>query len=106
MRKIYEEEGPHIGNLIKVRIEELNMTRAEFARRMDISYSMSTQLLNAPNCYTGVLRKACEVLEYDFFALLYVSPNRTNAPVTVIQMALNNVQASIIELSNLINSAK
>ena len=58
-----------IGEEITKRIEELRMTKAEFARQMGRHSQNINRILKDPTIKTDVLVRVCEVLHYDFFAL-------------------------------------
>ncbi len=62
-------EEIHIGNEITKRLQELHMTKTEFARRLGKISQNINRILRDPTIKTDILEKVCDVLDYDFFAL-------------------------------------
>jgi len=57
----------HVGNLIKLRLSQLGMTKAEFARRINKSPQNIHDLLTRESVDTNLLITIGEVLNYNFF---------------------------------------
>lgn len=57
----------HVGKLIKMRLDQLGMTKAEFARRINKSPQNIHDILNRESVDTKLLVKMSEVLNYNFF---------------------------------------
>ena len=57
----------HEGKLIKMRLDQLGMTKAEFARRINKSPQNIHDILNRESVDTKLLVKMGEVLSYNFF---------------------------------------
>lgn len=60
-------ESVHVGELIKLRLEQLGMSKAEFARRINRSPQNIHNLLTRKSVDTLLLVKVSEVLNYNFF---------------------------------------
>lgn len=60
-------EDIHIGKLIKLRLNQLGMTKAEFARRINKSPQNIHDLLNRQSVDTKLLMSIGQVLSYNFF---------------------------------------
>jgi transcriptional regulator with XRE-family HTH domain len=61
---------PHLGKLIAHRLEEIGMTKAEFARRISCSRQNVSILLGKESFDTKQLMRMGEVLGTDFFQAL------------------------------------
>lgn len=59
----------HIGRIIEARINELRISKAEFARRIGTSKQNVNRILEKESMDTAVLTKYSEVLNYNFFNL-------------------------------------
>lgn len=59
----------HIGQEIEARINQLNISASEFARRIDTSKQNVNRILKKESIDTAILQRYCEVLDYNFFAL-------------------------------------
>lgn len=59
----------HIGQEIEARINQLNITASEFARRIDTSKQNVNRILKKESIDTATLQKYCEVLDFNFFKL-------------------------------------
>lgn len=57
----------HIGKLIRQHLEELGMTKSEFARRISTSPQNIYGIFKRKSCDTELLRDISKVLNFDFF---------------------------------------
>jgi len=57
----------HVGNLIKLRLIQLGMTKAEFSRRINKTPQNINDLLKRSSIDTGLLQTISTVLNYNFF---------------------------------------
>lgn len=64
----------HIGQEIEARINQLNITASEFARRIDTSKQNVNRILKKESIDTATLQKYCEVLDFNFFTLFCPAP--------------------------------
>jgi transcriptional regulator with XRE-family HTH domain len=62
-------ENVHIGNLIRLRLTQLGMTKAEFARRINKSAQNVHDILSRESVDTHLLWNICVVLNYNFFKI-------------------------------------
>lgn len=68
-----------IGAAIRQRLEDMNMSKAEFARRMSMPQQNVNRLLVRKSMDTDRLAAICEALCYNFFALYAAGANVVNA---------------------------
>ena len=71
----------HIGKLIRKHLEELGMTKSEFARRLDTSPQNIYGIFKRKSIDTELLKNISSILNYDFFqyyasGALFVSEDR------------------------------
>lgn len=71
----------HIGKLIRKHLEELGMTKSEFARRLDTSPQNIYGIFKRKSIDTELLKNISTILNYDFFqyyasGALFVSEDR------------------------------
>lgn len=71
----------HIGKLIRKHLEEVGMTKSEFARRLDTSPQNIYGIFKRKSIDTNLLKNISSVLNYDFFqyyasGALFVSEDR------------------------------
>lgn len=71
----------HIGKLIRKHLEELGMTKSEFARRLDTSPQNIYGIFKRKSIDTELLKNISTILNYDFFqyyasGALFVSEER------------------------------
>ncbi|MDE5704933.1 transcriptional regulator [Muribaculum sp.] len=59
----------HIGHEIESRINDLNISKSEFARRIGTSKQNVTRILEKKSIDTAVLIRDGEVIDYNFFNL-------------------------------------
>ena len=64
----------HIGQEIEARINQLNITASEFARRIDTSKQNVNRILKKESIDTATLQRYCEVLDFNFFTLFCPPP--------------------------------
>lgn len=64
----------HIGQEIEARINQLNITASEFARRIDTSKQNVNRILKKESIDTATLQKYCEALDFNFFTLFCPPP--------------------------------
>lgn len=57
----------HIGKLIRQHLEEVGMTKSEFARRISTSPQNIYGIFKRKSCDTELLRDISKVLNFDFF---------------------------------------
>lgn len=57
----------HIGKLIRSHLEQLGMTKSEFARRISTSPQNIYGIFKRKSCDTELLRDISKVLNFDFF---------------------------------------
>ena len=58
---------PIIGEVIKTRVERMGISKAELARRLDMSPANVHKIFKRSSVDVMLLRKISNVLEYDFF---------------------------------------
>ncbi|HTL81269.1 MAG TPA: helix-turn-helix transcriptional regulator [Bacteroidia bacterium] len=58
----------HIGKLIRHHLDELGMSKSEFARRIGTSPQNLYGIFKRKSCDTELLREISRVLNYDFFS--------------------------------------
>lgn len=71
----------HIGKLVRKHLEEVGMTKSEFARRLNTSPQNIYGIFKRKSCDTELLKNISVILNYDFFqyyasGALYVSEDR------------------------------
>lgn len=59
----------HLGQEVEARMNQLNMTKAEFARRTNTSKQNINRILEKDSMSTRELMKYSQVLDYNFFTL-------------------------------------
>ncbi len=64
----------HIGQEIEARINQLNITASEFARKIDTSKQNVNRILKKESIDTATLQRYCEVLDFNFFTLFCPAP--------------------------------
>ena len=57
----------HIGQLIKERVANVGMTKAEIARRLCMSPANVHKIFKRPSVDAQLLRELSNILDYDFF---------------------------------------
>lgn len=85
----------HIGQAIKKRVEELNMTKTQFGNLIGVQQQHVNRIFERETMETKKLVKVCEVLDYNFFALFCRFPTKVNAYLAAVALgdgdANNNV---------------
>ena len=71
----------HIGEAVKKRVEELEMTVLNFATRMSWTESKAYRQLNNQSWHTEELHRAGRLLKYNFFEYYQSQPNRNQSYV-------------------------
>lgn len=77
----------HVGEVIKKRIEELNMTKSEFGRRAGISQQHVNRVLERETMETSKLVKICRILDINIFAQFCSFPTNINAYLAAVTMS-------------------
>ncbi len=62
-----QETKLHIGKLIRKHLEEIGMTKSEFARRIDTSPQNIYGIFKRESCDTNLLKNISDCLKFDFF---------------------------------------
>jgi transposase len=57
----------HIGKMIKIKLEESNLSNKELMMALHCSRDKLTRIYNSPHVNTELLLKCCLLLKYDFF---------------------------------------
>lgn len=60
----------HVGMLVRKRLQELGMTKSEFARRINTTPQNVYGILKRKSLDTQLLQKISRVLDFDFFSAL------------------------------------
>jgi transcriptional regulator with XRE-family HTH domain len=79
----------HVGQAIKKRLEELEMTKSEFGRLIGVPQQHINRILERDTMETKKLIKVCRVLEYNFFALFCEFPTSINAYLAAVALGGN-----------------
>ncbi len=82
----------HVGQEIKKRIDELNMSKTEFGRLIGVPQQHVNRILDRDTMETKKLYKVCQVLDMNFFALFCKFTTNVNAYLAAI--ALGNGDAN------------
>jgi len=82
----------HVGQAIKKRFEELDMTKTDFGRLIGVPQQHINRIFERDTMETKKLAKICQALEYNFFALFCDFPTSVNAYLAAV--ALGNGVAS------------
>jgi len=69
-----EPNNIHIGNIIRTRLKEMNLTPSQLARRIGYSVPGTTNILNRKAMQTDVLQEICKALDHDFFQYYIQAP--------------------------------
>ncbi len=65
-----EHPHPHIGNLVRNIMTEKRISKAEVARKLNVTPSVVNEYLKNPSLQFGILWKLCIALNYDFLSEL------------------------------------
>lgn len=82
----------HIGQAIKKRLDELEMTKTEFGRRIGVPQQHVNRIFERETIETKRLVKICRALDFNFFALFCQFPTQVNAYLAAV--ALGNGDAN------------
>ena len=77
----------HIGQEIKKRLDEMEMTKTEFGRLIDTPQQHVTRIFNRDTIDTGKLIKICRALDFNFFALYCTFPTNISAYLSAVSMS-------------------
>ena len=77
----------HIGQEIKKRLDEMDMTKTEFGRLIDTPQQHVNRIFTRENIDTGKLIKICRALDFNFFALYCSFPTNISAYLSAVSMA-------------------
>ena len=85
----------HIGQEIKKRLDELQMTKTEFGRRIGVPQQHVNRIFDRDTIETKRLVKICHALDCNFFALFCQFPTNVNAYLAAVALgdgdANNNI---------------
>lgn len=85
----------HIGQEIKKRLDELQMTKTEFGRRIGVPQQHVNRIFDRDTIETKRLVKICHALDFNFFALFCQFPTNVNAYLAAVTLgdgdANNNI---------------
>jgi len=85
----------HLGKAIKMRLDELGMTKTEFGRLIGVPQQHVNRIFERDTMETKKLVKVCRALEYNFFALFCQFPTSVNAYLAAVSLgdgdANNNI---------------
>lgn len=79
-----ELNNVHIGEAIKKRFDELEITKTEFGRRIGIPQQHVNRLFERDTMETKRLIKVCRALDFNFFALFCDFPPQINAYLSAV----------------------
>lgn len=77
----------HIGQEIKKRLDEMEMTKTEFGRLIDTPQQHVNRIFNRDTIDTGKLIKICRALNFNFFALYCTFPTNISAYLSAVSMS-------------------
>lgn len=91
---------PHIGNMVHKVIKQKRFTKAEVARRMNVSPTIMARYLKNQSIQYGILWKFCVVLNYDFLSDLeeyYPKelPKKINTEIAILQKKIESLESEI-----------
>lgn len=85
----------HLGKAIKKRLDELEMTKTEFGRRIGVPQQHVNRIFERDTMETKRLLKVCRALEYNFFALFCKFPTNVNAYLAAVSLGEGDSTAYI-----------
>ncbi len=101
----------HIGSIIRRKLEESQLTIAEFAKRINKTRPTAYDIFNRKSIDIDLLIKISEVLEYNFLLEVYLKEqggggekSKENLPTLPIHRYIVGVQISEQELPQYINN--
>ena len=90
-----ELKDVHIGHEIQKRVEELGISKSEFARRIGVQQQHVNRILERDTMETKKLVSICRALDFNFFALYCQFPTSVNAYLAAVALgdgdANNNI---------------
>ena len=87
----------HIGKAIKKRLDELDMTKTEFGRRIGVPQQHVNRISERETMETKRLIKVCRALDFNFFALFCTFPTNVNAYLAAVALGDGDAQNNIGE---------
>ncbi len=87
----------HIGKAIKKRLDELDMTKTEFGRRIGVPQQHVNRIFERETMETKRLIKVCRALDFNFFALFCTFPTNVNAYLAAVALGDGDAQNNIGE---------
>lgn len=87
----------HIGKAIKQRLDELEMTKTEFGRRIGVPQQHVNRIFERETMETKRLIKVCRALDFNFFALFCTFPTNVNAYLAAVALGDGDAQNNIGE---------
>jgi plasmid maintenance system antidote protein VapI len=88
----------HIGKLIKEKLDEKKMTKAEFARRIHIHRSTVYLLFEQKSIDVELLLAISKVLEYNFIEEVYLKRSQAKEDVVIIGVEVDRSQLQNLDL--------
>jgi transcriptional regulator with XRE-family HTH domain len=88
----------HIGKLIKEKFEEKKMTKAEFARRINIHRSTVYLLFEQKSIDIEQLMAISKVLEYDFIEEVYLKRHQAKGDTVIVGVEVDRSQLQNLDL--------
>lgn len=88
----------HIGKLIKEKFEEKKMTKAEFARRINIHRSTVYLLFEQKSIDVELLLDISKVLEYNFIEEVYLKRSQPKENTVIIGIEVDSSQVQRLDL--------
>lgn len=89
----------HVGQAIKKRIEELNMTKTEFGRLIGVPQQHINRILERETMETMRLVKVCKALDFNFFALFCQFTPNVNAYLAAVALGDGDAQNTVGDAS-------
>lgn len=81
-----ELKNIHLGQAIKKRFDELEITKTEFGRRIGIPQQHVNRIFERDTMETKRLIKICRALDYNFFALFCEFPSKIDAYLSAVNI--------------------
>ena len=99
----------HIGNAIRERLVERQLTVPQFARRLGISEQMAHYILNSRDVKIGRLWQLSEVLDFNFFTLISKAraiENPEREETTLLKQEIEGLNQQIHDLETRIETLR
>lgn len=96
----------HVGQEIKKRIDELNMSKTEFGRLIGVQQQHVNRILERDTMETKKLYKVCQVLGMNFFALFCKFTTNVNAYLAAVALGNGDANNNIGEAAILAQMEK